>query len=125
MVAHLPSSNALRAAFTASSTSALSPSATSARTSSFAGLMVSKDFPDFGATHLPPISNLVGECLRKSSAADDFAPSVARSNDGTAAAMINSPRSDPGENEGAAAIEDDESSRSLEAFGFRALRKPI
>src|SRR5450631_852455 len=87
MVAHLPSSKTLRAAFTASSTSALSPSATRARTSSLAGLMVSKVLPDFGATHLPPINNLVGECLRKSRAAEDCAPKVARSNDGTAAAI--------------------------------------
>ena len=46
MLRHLPSSKALRAAFTASSTSALSPSATSARTSSLAGLMVSNVLPD-------------------------------------------------------------------------------
>src|SRR5580698_10146759 len=99
MVAHLPSSNALRAAFTASSTSALSPSATSARTSSLAGFIVSKVLPDFGATHLPPISSLVGERRRKSKPSEDFAPSVARSNDGTAAAIETSPETMFGVNE--------------------------
>jgi hypothetical protein len=74
MFGHLPSSNALRAASTASSTSALSPSATSASTSSFAGLMVSKVLPDFGATHLPLISSFLGDWRRKSSAARSLAP---------------------------------------------------
>ena len=52
--------SALRAAFTASSTSALSPSAASARTSSLAGLMVSKVLPDLAGTHLPPMRSCLG-----------------------------------------------------------------
>src|ERR1700682_6364233 len=91
MVAHLPSSNALRAAFTASSTSALSPSATNAKTSSLAGFMVSKVFPDFGDTHLPPINSLVGERLRKYRPSQNFSPCVARPNDESAAAIGNPP----------------------------------
>src|SRR5271169_4984466 len=88
MLRHLPSSKALRAAFTASSTSALSPSATSARTSSLAGLMVSKALPDLAGTHLPPINSLVGECFRNSNTALTFTPCVAFSIDGTAAAIF-------------------------------------
>src|SRR5208282_4718357 len=83
----LPSSNAFRAAFTASSTSALSPSATSANTSSLAGLIDSKVLPDFAATHLPPIRSLVGERFKNSNPAADLAPRVARSNDSTVAAI--------------------------------------
>src|SRR5581483_3713632 len=85
---HLPSSKARRAAATASSTSALSPSATNANTSSLAGLMVSKVLPDFAATHLPLISNLVGDRRRKSSTALTFAPCAARSTDGSAAVIV-------------------------------------
>ena len=44
---------AFRAAFTAKSTSSSLASATFAKTFSFAGLIVSKYFPDFGATNCP------------------------------------------------------------------------
>src|SRR5271169_3605626 len=91
MFDHGPLSNALRAALTASSTSALSPSAISARTSSVAGFSVSKVLPDFGATHLPPISTFLGEALRKSSAALDRATLPALSTDGVVAAISSAP----------------------------------
>src|SRR5215469_400769 len=86
MFAHLPSSKAFRAAFTASSTSALSPSATGANTSSLAGLTVSKVLPDLAATHLPLISIFLGAC-RNSSAARFFAPRAAVSTE-IEAAMV-------------------------------------
>src|SRR6202171_1623167 len=86
--AHLPSSYALRACLTASSTSALSPSATKARTCSLDGLRVSKVLPDFDGTHLPLIRSFLGELLRNSSAALDLAPRVADSNDADAAAIF-------------------------------------
>src|ERR1700723_3718294 len=85
MVDHLPSS-ALRAAFTASSTSALSPSAASASTSSLAGLIVSKVLPDFEGTHFPLMRSCFG-LRRKSSTALDLIPAAALSIDGTAAAI--------------------------------------
>src|SRR5271155_387934 len=91
MFDHGPVSNALRAALTASSTSALSPSAISARTSSVAGLRVSKVLPDLGATHLPPMSNFLGEALRKFNAALDRAPPPALSTDGVVAAIASAP----------------------------------
>src|SRR5580692_472111 len=53
---HGPDSNALRAAFTARSTSALSPSATLQMTSPVAGFCVSNVLPETESTHLPPIS---------------------------------------------------------------------
>src|ERR1700676_5207801 len=84
MLGHGPSSKALRAALTASSTSALSPSAIRASTSSFAGLIVSKVLPDFAGTHLPSISSCLG--LRKNdSAAEILAPCAALSTWGVAA----------------------------------------
>src|SRR3989304_3928640 len=49
-------SNAFRAALTARSTSALSPSATRQITSPVVGLIVSKVLPDTLSTHFPPIS---------------------------------------------------------------------
>src|SRR5262249_40556064 len=52
-----PSSNALRAAFTARSTSALSPSATWQMVSPVAGLTVGKVLPDSLSSHLPPIKS--------------------------------------------------------------------
>src|SRR5271167_2415648 len=85
MVDHLPSS-ALRAAFTASSTSALSPSAASARISSLAGLMVSKVLPDLAGTHLPPMSSCLG-LRRKSITALELTPCAALSIDTVAAAI--------------------------------------
>ena len=54
-----PESKALRAALTARSMSAASPSATSAMTSSVAGLIVSKVLPLALLTHLPSIRSLV------------------------------------------------------------------
>src|SRR5207248_3030035 len=51
-----PLSNALRAAFTARSTSALSPSATSQIFSPVAGLIVANVLPETLSTHLPPMS---------------------------------------------------------------------
>src|SRR5215470_2562217 len=87
MFAHLPSSKAFRAAFTASSTSDLSPSATSANISSLAGLTVSKVLPDLAATHLPLISSFLGAC-RNSSAARFFAPRAAVSTEIEAAIVF-------------------------------------
>src|SRR5690348_1256326 len=54
---HGPSSNALRAALTAKSTSALSPSATWQMVSPVAGLRVGKVLPDTLSSHLPPIKS--------------------------------------------------------------------
>src|SRR5271156_6557815 len=88
MPAHLPSSNALRAALTASSTSALSPSAISASPSSLAGLTVTKVLPDLAGTHLPPISNCLAGPFTNSTAAVDVAPLVDLSIDDTAAAIF-------------------------------------
>src|SRR6202050_1689812 len=87
-LAHLPSSYALRACLTASSTSALSASATRASTCSLDGLRVSKVLPDFDATHLPLIRSFLGELLRNSSAALDLAPRVADSSDADADAIF-------------------------------------
>src|SRR5262245_7412893 len=53
---HGPDSNALRAALTARSMSALSPSATRQMTSPLVGLIVSNVLPLADATHLPPMS---------------------------------------------------------------------
>src|SRR5262249_43232067 len=53
---HGPESKALRAALTARSTSALSPSATWQMVSPVAGLRVGKDFPEALSTHLPPMN---------------------------------------------------------------------
>ncbi len=53
---HGPFSNALRAAFTARSTSALSPSATWQMTSPFVGSVVSNVLPLTLLTHLPSMS---------------------------------------------------------------------
>src|SRR5829696_7787750 len=55
MRAQGPLSKARRAAFTAKSTSALSPSATRATTSPVAGSVTSKVLPDWAGTHLPSI----------------------------------------------------------------------
>src|SRR5436190_23486665 len=52
-----PSSNALRAALTARSTSALSPSATLQMTSPVAGLSVSNVLPETLSCHLPPMNS--------------------------------------------------------------------
>src|SRR5207244_11611841 len=52
-----PSSNALRAALTARSTSALSPSATWQMVSPVAGLIVGKVLPDTLSSHLPPMKS--------------------------------------------------------------------
>ena len=52
-----PDSKALRAAFTAASISALSPSAALAITSPVAGFSTSKVLPDFASSHLPLINN--------------------------------------------------------------------
>jgi hypothetical protein len=60
---HGPFSNAFRAALTALSTSALSPSATLAITSPVAGLSVSNVLPLVESTHLPSISILVCRIL--------------------------------------------------------------
>src|SRR5437868_12120499 len=57
---HGPSSNALRAALTARSMSALSPSATWQMVSPVAGLTVGKVFPLWESTHLPPTN--IGCC---------------------------------------------------------------
>src|SRR5271156_5370278 len=89
MVDYLPS-RALRAAFTASSTSALSPSAASASTSSLAGFIVSKVLPDLAGSHLPPISRCLG-FLRNANTALEVTPCAALSIDGTAAAAIKPP----------------------------------
>src|SRR5947209_5915650 len=51
-----PSSNALRAAFTARSTSALSPSATWQIVSPVAGFTVGNVLPDTLSSHFPPIN---------------------------------------------------------------------
>ena len=56
---HGPVSNALRAALTAKSTSALSPSATWAITSPVAGLSVSNVLPLAASRHVPSISSFV------------------------------------------------------------------
>ena len=56
---HGPVSSALRAAVTARSTSAASPSAIVAITSSVAGLIVSNVFPLAAGIHLPPIKQVV------------------------------------------------------------------
>src|SRR5437763_202227 len=53
---HGPPSNALRAALTARSTSALSPSATWQIGSPVQGLMVGNVLPDTLSTHLPPMN---------------------------------------------------------------------
>src|SRR5262245_2526536 len=58
---HGPDSNALRAAFTARSISALSPSATSQIVSPVAGLRVGKHLPETESTHLPPMN--IGCCV--------------------------------------------------------------
>src|SRR5215472_8928246 len=81
---HLPCSKALRACFTASSTSALSPSATRHSTSSLAGLRVSKVLPDLDGTHLPPIRSFFGPLFRNSSTPLDLAPRAALSTEGVA-----------------------------------------
>src|SRR6516165_10058641 len=81
---HLPCSKALRACFTASSTSALSPSATRHSTSSLAGLRVSKVLPDWDGTHLPPIRSFLGPLFRNSSTPLDLAPRAAVSTEGVA-----------------------------------------
>src|SRR5262252_4856672 len=78
---HLPSSKALRACLTASSTSALSPSATRHSTSSLAGLRVSKVLPDLDGTHLPPIRSFFGPLFRNSSTPLDLAPRAALSSE--------------------------------------------
>src|SRR5690348_16847510 len=57
---HGPSSNAYRAARTASSTSAASPSDTAARTFPVAGLTVSNVLPDLAGTHWFPMSKAGG-----------------------------------------------------------------
>src|SRR5256885_16617269 len=53
---HGPDSNALRAALTARSMSALSPSATWQIVSPVAGFCVAKVLPDWESTHLPPMN---------------------------------------------------------------------
>src|SRR5947209_3824444 len=55
-----PDSNARLAAFTARSMSALSPSATRARTSPVAGSIESNVLPDEAAIHLPSIKSFLG-----------------------------------------------------------------
>src|SRR5438874_4547622 len=57
MRAHGPCSRALRAALTARSTSALSPSATWQRVSPVAGLMAAKVLPETLSTNLPPMNS--------------------------------------------------------------------
>src|SRR5262249_4502711 len=59
-----PSSNALRAAWTARSMSALSPSATSQSTSPVAGVSVEKVLPDALPVHCPPLNIGWGFCPR-------------------------------------------------------------
>src|SRR5439155_27200949 len=54
---HGPDSNALRAALTARSTSALSPSATWQMVSPVAGLTVGNVLPDTLSSHLPPMNS--------------------------------------------------------------------
>ena len=58
---HFPSSKARRAAATARSTSAASPSATCVSTSPVAGFTVSNVFPDAASTHSPPMNSLPGD----------------------------------------------------------------
>src|ERR1700736_6781060 len=60
MVAHGPDSRARRAACTAASMSALSPSATCAITLPVAGFVTSKVLPEAAATHLPLINIFFG-----------------------------------------------------------------
>src|ERR1700730_14171140 len=60
MVAHGPDSKARRAARTARSISALSPSAARAIVFAVAGFLTSKVLPDKAATHLPSISSFLG-----------------------------------------------------------------
>src|ERR1700674_5904565 len=60
MVAHGPDSRARRAACTAASMSALSPSATRAMTLPVAGFMTSKVLPETAGTHLPLMSIFFG-----------------------------------------------------------------
>src|SRR6202045_1830175 len=60
MLAHGEDSNARRAAWTAASTSAASPSATRAITRPVAGFVTSKVLPEAAATHLPLISSFFG-----------------------------------------------------------------
>ena len=67
-----PESNALRAALTARSMSAASPSATWAMTSSVAGLMVANVLPPWPSTHLPSISILVWSLWAAPSPASAF-----------------------------------------------------
>ena len=61
---HGPWSNAARAACTALSISAFSPSATCARTSPVAGLNVEKVLPDAASTHWPSMSSLRGLAIK-------------------------------------------------------------
>jgi hypothetical protein len=87
---HFPDSNAARAALTASSTSALSPSATNASTSSFVGLIVANVLPDFAGTHFPLMRSCLGLFTRYANVAWDFAPYAALSIDAIAAAIFHS-----------------------------------
>jgi hypothetical protein len=60
-----PVSNARRAAVTAASMSAASPSATLAIGSPVAGLNTSKVLPDLAFTHLPSISSCNGRAMNR------------------------------------------------------------
>ena len=57
-------SNALRAAFTATSISAAPPAAACANTCAFAGSMTSKVSPDCAACHLPPMNSSRGFAVK-------------------------------------------------------------
>src|SRR4029077_16335145 len=61
---HGPSSNALRAAFTARSTSSASPSARWARVSPVAGLGVANVLPDAASAHCPLMNSCRGAPMK-------------------------------------------------------------